>query len=192
VAKTKPPPADGHVGRRDRHAATEDAAEDSPGREWTRYWIRPDGERHPGREWTRYWITPDRERHPRRDRLAALIWAMGTIAMLPYLSVYDSDSDPSHLFTVLLAVGLALYLCAGLLYIPDIQRDIQRLRYRNHREPRRVVEDEPGVEASRPQSASPPGPIDVPEDEPPQHAPAVPDDAAADHVRPAPGHSTAE
>ncbi len=113
--------------------------------------------------------------------------------MLPLLAVDNPDSDTLHLFYFLAAVGSALYLCAGLLYIPDM---IQRaLRYRNHREPRRVVEDASrrrGVEASRPQSASPPGPIDVPEDEPPQHAPAVPDDAAADHVRPAPGHSAAE
>ena len=172
MAKTKPPRADAQVRRRDRHAATEDVTEDSPGREWTRYWIRPDRKRRSG-----------------RDRLAALIGAMGTIAVLPWLVVSDSYSNHSHLQTVLFAVGLALWLCAGLLYIPDLQRE---WRERNHRKPKRVVEDEPGVEASRPQSASPPEPIDVPEDEPPRHSPAVPDDAASDHVRPAPGHSAAE
>ena len=74
---------------------------------------------------------------------------MGTIAVLPLLAVDNPDSDTLHLFYFLAAVGSALYLCAGLLYIPDM---IQRaLRYRNHREPRRVVEDASrrrGVEAT--------------------------------------------
>jgi hypothetical protein len=109
--------------------------------------------------------------------------------VLPLLVVNNPDSDELHGYLFLGAVGLALYLCAGLLYIPDWTR--RALRYLNSREPRRVVGDEPGVEASRPQSASQPRSIDLPHDAP-EHAPAVPDDAAVDPVRHAPGHSAAE
>jgi heme O synthase-like polyprenyltransferase len=49
-----------------------------------------------------------------------------------------------------------------------------------------------GVAASRTQFASEPESIDVPNDVPTQYAPVVPDDAAADPVRSAPGHSAAE
>ena len=94
MAKSKPPRADASAPRHHRRSTDDD---DSPGREWTRYWIRPDR---------------DREKPPRLERLAKAFFGCGSIAFAGWFL-----GLPPTFAVTLFAIGVVMYLCALLLHV---------------------------------------------------------------------------
>ena len=170
MARSKPPKADASGPRHHGHSTDDD---DSPGREWTRYWIRHDRDREKLPR-----AKPPAERIQTQERLAKAFFGCGSVAFAAFVRPFLHGTAQAYFAGILFAIGVVMYLCALLLHV---------LAWR-HREPSRDERNEPGVEASRPQAASGAASGCVAKDRSSQDAPLViPNDAPADSARPAPG-----